>query len=188
MADSSSTLSSTNTSTSTSFAETETVESDSDVDIPGSEAGPSSASTPVVSLLDRLRSPTSAEIARKRKTKANPPPKGKRRCKGTLVSDPKGVTPNQRVREFSEEPFSVSNCHLFCSACREHVSLKRSVINHHIQSTKHKKSKEMLKVKEAREKHIADMLVQHNDETHLRGETLPEQHQIYIVLKLLLLF
>lgn len=71
-------------STSTSFAnlsETETVGLDSDVDsgeVPESEAGPS---TKVVSLLDRLRSPTSAEIARKRKTKANPLPKGRHRCK-----------------------------------------------------------------------------------------------------------
>ena len=34
-------------------------------------------------------------------------------------------------------------------------------------------------MKEAREKNIADMLVQHNEETHLRGETLPEQQQVY---------
>ena len=34
-------------------------------------------------------------------------------------------------------------------------------------------------MKEAREKHIADVLVQHNNETHLRGETLPEQQQVY---------
>ena len=34
-------------------------------------------------------------------------------------------------------------------------------------------------MKEAREKNIADMLVQHNEETHLRGETLPQQQQVY---------
>ena len=34
-------------------------------------------------------------------------------------------------------------------------------------------------MKEAREKNIADMLVQHDEETHLRGETLPEQQQVY---------
>ena len=34
-------------------------------------------------------------------------------------------------------------------------------------------------MKEAREKHIADMLVQHNDRTHLRGETLPQEQQVY---------
>ena len=88
-------------SSSTSFAaDTETVVSDCESRDSGEEAeveaGPS---TKVISLLDRLRSPTSAEIARKRKTKANPPPKGKRRCKGTLTSDPKSVSPNQRVRD-----------------------------------------------------------------------------------------
>ena len=161
-------------SSSTNFAaDTESVVSDCEDRDSGEEAeveGGPGPSTKVISLLDRLRSPTSAEIARKRKTKANPPPKGKRRCKGTLTSDPKSVSPNQRVREFCEEPFSVSNGHLFCSGCREQVSLKRSVINHHILSTKHKKSKERLQAKEAREKNIADMLVQHNEETHLRGD------------------
>lgn len=76
-------------STSTSFAnlsETETVGLDSDVDsgeVAESEAGPS---TKVVSLLDRLRSPTSAGIVRKRKTKANPLPKGRHRYKDYIIS------------------------------------------------------------------------------------------------------
>ena len=80
-------------SNSTSFAnlcETETVVSDCEVDSgevaeAESEAGPSAT---VVSLLDRLRSPTSFEVARKGKTKANLPPKGKRRCKGTWLRIP----------------------------------------------------------------------------------------------------
>ena len=68
---------------------------------------------------------------------------------------------------------------VFCCGCREELSRKRSVINQHIQSAKHNKSKERLQVKEAREKNIADMLIQHNAETHLRGETLPERQQVY---------
>jgi len=54
----------------------------------------------VVSLLDRLRTPMPADIARSRKVMKNDPPKGKRRCKGRHASDSKGVTPSQRVREF----------------------------------------------------------------------------------------
>lgn len=125
--------------------------------------------------------PLRAEISRSRKVKTNPPPKGKRRCKGTLASDPKGVSPAQRVREFCEEPFTVSNLRLFCSACRERISLKHSVISNHIQCAKHKNSKERLKSKELREKQIAKMLVKHNEEQHLRGETLPEEQQVYRV-------
>jgi len=48
----------------------------------------------VVSLLDRLKSPTEAEILRKRKTKTNPPPASKRRSQGKSASDPKGIEPS----------------------------------------------------------------------------------------------
>ena len=47
----------------------------------------------VASLLDRLRIPTPADIARSRKIRSNQPPgppRGKRMCRGTLASDPKG--------------------------------------------------------------------------------------------------
>ena len=36
-------------------------------------------------------------------------------------------------------------------------------------------------MKEAREKDIAVALAKHNEEQHLRGETLPEQQQVYRV-------
>ena len=77
----------------------------------------------VVSLLDRLKSASAADIARPRKTKRNEPPRGKRKCKGAVSSDPKGVSPQQRVREFTNESFTVSHGHLFCTACRERLSL-----------------------------------------------------------------
>lgn len=49
----------------------------------------------VTSLLGRLKNPSQADIARLRKIKTNDPPRGKRRCRGALVSDPKGVSPTQ---------------------------------------------------------------------------------------------
>ena len=79
----------------------------------------------VASLLDRLKCPTPADIARSRKIRKNQPPRGKRTCRGALGSDPKGVSPNQRVKEFPTEPLTVSHGQLFCSACREQLSLKR---------------------------------------------------------------
>ena len=106
----------------------------------------------VVSLLDRLKSPTPADIARPRKVQKNDPPRGQRRCKDSSSSDPKSVTPSQRVREFDKEDLVVSHGHLFCSACREQLSLKRSVIKNHVQSVKHKNSKKRLEKKEARER------------------------------------
>ena len=55
----------------------------------------------VVSLLDRLKRATPADIARSRKVRKNNPPRGKRPCRGTLESDPKRVITSQRVKEFA---------------------------------------------------------------------------------------
>ena len=107
-----------------------------DTDTESEESG----SGTVVNLLDRLKSATAADIARPRKTKRNDPPRGKRRCKGAVSCEPKGVTPQQRVREFTNESLTVSQGHLFCTACRERLSIKRSIIKNHVQSTKHKKA------------------------------------------------
>ena len=49
----------------------------------------------------------------------------------------------------------------------------------HIQCVKHKNGKKRLKSKELRERRIAKMLVKHNEEQHMQGETLPEEQQVY---------
>ena len=105
----------------------------------------------VVSLLDRLKSPTPADITRPRRIQKNDPPRGRRRCKGSSSSDSKSVTPSQRVREFDKGDLVVSHGHLFCSACQEQLSLKWSVSKNHNQSVKHKSSKKRLEKK--RERH-----------------------------------
>ena len=47
-------------------------------------------------LLNRLRCPKSSELARKRQVDRNPP-RGKKRSWGQGASDPKSITPRQRV-------------------------------------------------------------------------------------------
>ena len=133
----------------------------------------------VASLLDWLKSATAADIARPRKTKRNDPPRGKRRCKGAVSSDPKGVTPQQRVREFTNESLTVSQVHLFCTVCRERLSIKRSIIKNHVHATKHKKSQQRLKNKETRERDIAESLRKYNNDLHSRGDSLPKEQQVY---------
>lgn len=68
-----------------------------------------------------------------------------------------------------------------CSACREQLSLKRSVLKNNVSSVKHRHSKERLSKKEAREGDIASSLQQYNEHIHQRGEMLPEQQQVYRV-------
>ena len=70
----------------------------------------SSQSTGKVSLLDKLKSPTSSDLARKRKLASNPPPKGMKRSK------------------FAGENLAVLSGKLFCNACRETLSVKKSVL------------------------------------------------------------
>ena len=64
-------------------------------------------------------------------------------------------------------------------ACRERLSLKHSIIKNHVHSTKHQKSQQRLKHKEARELDIAESLRKYNENVHPRGESLPVEQQVY---------
>ena len=59
--------------------------------------------------------------------------------------------------------------------------MKRSVIQGHINSTKHADGKKRLERKEAREKDISMALRKHDQEVHQKGETLPESQRVYLV-------
>ena len=66
------------------------------------------------------------------------------RAEEPLRPTQKGVTPRQQVKEFPTEPFTVCHGQLFCSACREQLSLKRSILKNHVESLKHRNSKDRL--------------------------------------------
>ena len=104
-----------------SFTDTSDCDSDSD-----SVAENVSASKPdVPSLLDRLKSPAMSELARKRKMKGTPA-KRKKISKGAVVAEPLSVAPSKRIKEFPDEKLSVVSGKLFCTACRENLSLPPS--------------------------------------------------------------
>ena len=128
-----------------------------------------STSCSTESILSKIKSP---DLARKRKLSTNPPPKGAKRSKGRNVGDSKSVSPSERLKQFPEENFKISDNKLFCTACREPLSIKKSVIEAHIKSSKHIKGKEKLASKEARERGISDMLTQYDRLVHPVGETL----------------
>ncbi len=82
------------------------------------------------------------------------------------------------MTEFPEEGLTVSNGKLFCSACREELSLRKNIVANHISSNKHKIGKEKigkekLFSKIAQEKDIASSLKEFDSEHHPVGETLP---------------
>ena len=130
-----------------------------------------------LSLLQRLRSPLPSELARKRAIKTNPPV-GAKRGKGRCSATPKTVSVGDSLKAYPEENFVSSNNRLFCSACREVVVLKKSVIELHISSQKHKHGKEWLGTNVAREKSIYESLKACDVVVHPVGENLPEEVRV----------
>ena len=59
--------------------------------------------------------------------------------------------------------------------------MKSSSVANHVKSVKHLDGKKQLASKQAREQDIAKTLSVHNEKTHLKGETLPEQQQVFRV-------
>ena len=131
----------------------------------------------VPSLLQRLRSPIPSALSRKRSMKTNPPT-GSKRGKGRCVADPKSVSVSDRVKAYPGENFISSNNKLFCPACREEIALKKSVIELHIASQKHKRSKVRVVQKERQERTICDALKVYDKSIHPVGETLPDSVRI----------
>ena len=95
-----------------------------------------SSSESSVSLLDRLRSPESSVLSRKRKLHQNLPPTGRKRGKCRVVANPKDITPAERVRAYPNEHFSVNS--------NKKVVTKKSIIDLHVKSQKHVRGKERL--------------------------------------------
>ena len=168
-------------STSSVAVETETLDDRSDAENSSEESdSDTTEAARARSLMTVLRCAQPAAISRKRKVRNNPPTGKKRSCRRSL-SDSKSVTPSQRVKEHPGETLCVSNAKLFCRACREELCLKANVLKNHLKSKKHEASKHKLDGKEARERDIAVALQKHNEATHVQGETLPMDQQVYRV-------
>ena len=61
-----------------------------------------SDSPSVISLLDRVGTPTPADLSRMRQLKQNPPPKGVKGGKGKGKGDPKNISVNERVKTYPD--------------------------------------------------------------------------------------
>ena len=133
-----------------------------------------------VSLLSVLKAPDMSELSRKRKIIKNPP-SGKRRSRSSCQSNPKGIKPQQRVKEYPTEPFIISSGKLFCHGCREELPLKKSSISYHIKSTKHSNGKKKLEQQKVKDQDIVQSLTKYNEEVCGRGATLSEQQQVFCV-------
>jgi len=73
------------------------------------------------------------------------------------------------------------NKRLFCKACCEPLALKKSVIDHHIASQKHLKTKEKAASRVKHDPDIGESLKLYDRTTHPVGETLLDETRIYRV-------
>ena len=140
----------------------------------------SSDAANVQSLMSVLKAPKHSELSRSRRIAVNPK-RPKRVSASGSSSDPQSVSPSQRAREFSSEYIGVSGGKLFCKACREELSLKKSTIEKHVSSTKHSAGKERIVNGKKQEMDIAEALKKYDAVVHPSGETLPESIRVYRV-------
>ena len=92
------------------------------------------------------------------------------------------MSPADRVKEFPGECLEVKNGKLFCFACCEELSLKKSTVKSHLfAGNKHKASKNSLARKEARERDIASYLTQYHKEEHPAGTSVSMEEHVYRV-------
>ena len=143
-----------------------------------SSESPQSGNEQVVKFCQIFRAPKCTELTRKRAIRHTVTPSPYKK-KPSCTTDPKSVTPMQRVREFSNEELTQSAGKLFCNACLEELSLKLSIIKHHITSCKHVAGKEVLARRESRERDIAKSLESYDKEENSSGQTLPEAQSVY---------
>ena len=104
--------------------------------------------------------------------RANLPPIGRRTCRGHRASssEPKGVSPAQQIKENPNQALVISNRLLFCSTCREELSLKSSSVKNHVESAKHQSKKKRLESREAQERDIAQALLKYNGQGKHKSE------------------
>ena len=70
---------------------------------------------------------------------------------------------------------------MFCTGCREELSIRKNVIINDIKTVKHKERKKKLATKSAKEKTIAEALALNDQECHPVGEFLPVSIRVYRV-------
>ena len=66
-------------------------------------------------------------------------------------SDPKNMSPRDRIEEFPGENLCLRGGKLFCNGCKEILSSKKSILKNHLASKKHAAGKEKLKVTKKRD-------------------------------------
>ena len=138
-----------------------------------------SGSPTVISLLNHLRSPTPADLSRKRYLRQNPPPKGIMTDKGKEKGDPKCISVSERVKLYPNEEFIVRSSKLFCRACKEVLALKKVLLSIISSPQKHVSGNKKLALASKEESRIQKALHVYDSRTRLVSDGLPDSSRVY---------
>ena len=119
--------------------------------------------------------PGRAEITRQRTVRSTGGKYGKRG-----KSDAKNLSLHDRVAQFPNENLTTRESKLFCSACKERVSTKKSILRNHINSKKHNTGKGKLSKSKLRERSIIEVF-QASENKQVQDSTLPMNERAFRV-------
>ena len=111
--------------------------------------------------------PRRTEITRQRTVRSTGGKYGKRG-----KSDAKNVSLHDRVAQFPNENLTIREGKLFCSACKERVSTKKSILKNHIISKKHNTGKGKLSKSKLRERSNFEVF-QTSENKQVQDSTFP---------------
>ena len=117
--------------------------------------------------------PVPSSIARDRSLQST---FGKYKRRGN--SDTVKVPLRERVRQFPDENFILREGKLFCNACRQILSTKKSVLKIHVSSKKHQDGKQKLKRSKLREQTIAEAF-KREESSKSKDSALPVEECVY---------
>ncbi|CAB4040917.1 DNA-directed primase polymerase, partial [Paramuricea clavata] len=115
--------------------------------------------------------PPPAKIARERWSDSN-----KNKYKSRGASDVKKICLRDRVNQFPNQHLCVRSNAIFCNACKEVISSKKSIVVSHCSSKKHESGKAQLQKSKLRDQTIAEAL---SREKSQKESTLPLAERAY---------
>ena len=113
----------------------------------GSAGQPLRPRSKMASSSSTSTSTTSSAVPRALISKERVPKSNTGNYKERGNSDPKNMSPRDRIEEFPGENLCLRGGKLFCNGCKAILSSKKSILKNHLASKKHAAGKEKLKVK-----------------------------------------
>ena len=123
-----------------------------------------------------LPAPAGAAINRKRKLYVN---EGKYKQRGSLSQRSVKTSVWDRIKEYPNQHLCNVNRKLWCNACSEFISNKKSSIDKHVKSKKNEKGLSDIAKNKLESQTIMECLKRRDQREHASGSTLPTEARLF---------